>query len=221
MLNKKMKDINFKNYIPTILNDVNPSNQISASTKDVVNSLLNKIGNKISNEAVFLTTHCGGKTVTRRAMTASVRLTLTNEIGKHAISEALKACQKYENSDTGSKSNPTTAAKRARLVLPPSRARNLIEHNSPKGIKISQLAGVYLAGVLEYLTAEIMELAGNVAHDNRKSTITSRHLHLAVRLDDELNTIFGNTGIAGSGVIPNIHHVLLQKPKKKKKKKKK
>jgi len=214
-----MKEINFKNYILTVLNQVLPDTQISisASTKEVVNSLLNNIGNRISNEAVFLTTNCGEKTVTKRAMTASIRLLLTPFIGKHAIKQGLTACKKYEKSDTGSKSNKITTAKRSGLVFPPSRGRNLIEHNAPKGINISQLAGVYLAGVLEFLTADILELAGNVARDNRRTIITPRHLHLAIRLDEEFNMLFGKTGIAGSGVIPNIHAVLLQKKKPKKK----
>jgi histone H2A len=85
--------------------------------------------------------------------------------------------------------------------------------------RMSADAPVFLAAVLEYLTAEIIELAGNAAHDNKKKLITPRHITLAVKNDDELNKLLVGVTIASGGVLPNIHTVLLPKKREGKEKK--
>merc|ERR1711879_1038436 len=85
--------------------------------------------------------------------------------------------------------------------------------------RIGAGAPVYVAAVLEYLCAELLELAGNAARDNKRQRIVPRHIQLAVRNDEELNKLLGNVTITGGGVLPNIHAVLLPASKKNKKKK--
>ena len=70
-------------------------------------------------------------------------------------------------------------------------------------------APVYLAAVLEYLAAEILELAGNAARDNKKTRIIPRHLQLAIRNDEELNKLLGGVTISQGGVLPGIASELL------------
>ncbi|KAJ4922698.1 hypothetical protein JOQ06_024383 [Pogonophryne albipinna] len=103
-----------------------------------------------------------------------------------------------------------TRSSRAGLQFPVGRVhRHLRKGNYAH--RVGAGAPVYLAAVLEYLTAEILELAGNAAGDNKKTRIIPRHLQLAVRNDEELNKLLGGVTIDQGGVLPNIQAVLLPK----------
>ncbi|KAG7269951.1 hypothetical protein CRUP_005568 [Coryphaenoides rupestris] len=103
-----------------------------------------------------------------------------------------------------------TRSSRAGLQFPVGRVHRLLRKGN-YAHRVGAGAPVYLAAVLEYLTAEILELAGNAARDNKKSRIIPRHLQLAVRNDEELNKLLGGVTIAQGGVLPNIQAVLLPK----------
>ncbi|XP_022801991.1 late histone H2A.2.2-like [Stylophora pistillata] len=108
------------------------------------------------------------------------------------------------------KSTSKTRSARAGLQFPVGRIHRFLRKGN-YAERIGAGAPVYLAAVLEYLTAEVLELAGNAARDNKKSRIIPRHLLLAVRNDEELNQLLSNVTFADSGVLPNIQAVLLPK----------
>ncbi|CAH3172831.1 unnamed protein product, partial [Porites evermanni] len=99
---------------------------------------------------------------------------------------------------------------RAGLQFPVGRIHRLLRKGN-YAERVGAGAPVYLAAVLEYLSAEILELAGNAARDNKKTRIIPRHLQLAVRNDEELNKLLAGVTIAQGGVLPNIqasvHHI--------------
>merc|ERR1719147_129551 len=108
------------------------------------------------------------------------------------------------------KSKLMSKSSRAGLQFPVSRiGRYLKKGNYAKLLGAG--APVYLAAVMEYLVAEILELAGNAARDNKKTRIIPRHLQLAIRNDEELNKLLDGVTLAQGGVLPNIEAILLPK----------
>ncbi|KAK1457926.1 histone H2A, partial [Colletotrichum cuscutae] len=110
---------------------------------------------------------------------------------------------------SGSK-NAQSRSSKAGLAFPVGRVHRLLRKGN-YAQRVGAGAPVYLAAVLEYLAAEILELAGNAARDNKKTRIIPRHLQLAIRNDEELNKLLGHVTIAQGGVLPNIHQNLLPK----------
>ncbi|KAK7025675.1 histone-fold-containing protein [Favolaschia claudopus] len=103
-----------------------------------------------------------------------------------------------------------TKSQRAGLQFPVGRIHRYLKQRTQRGFRIGAKAAVYTAATLEYLTAEVLELAGRYIHnspnhdDMRRKRITPRHLQLAIRGDEELDILVRAT-IAGGGVVPFIH----------------
>eukprot|EP00921_Rhytidocystis_pertsovi_P004333 GHVQ01007532.1.p1 GENE.GHVQ01007532.1~~GHVQ01007532.1.p1 ORF type:complete len:156 (+),score=37.54 GHVQ01007532.1:507-974(+) len=120
------------------------------------------------------------------------------------------------------KKAPLSRAARAGLQFPVGRVHRMLKSRISSDGRVGSTAAVYASAILEYLTAEVLEVAGNASKDVKVKRITPRHLQLAIRGDEELDTLIKAT-IAGGGVIPHIHKSLMNKgpvggaPSKKKK----
>merc|ERR1712179_26162 len=86
------------------------------------------------------------------------------------------------------KNKAKSRSARAGLQFPVGRIHRLLRKGN-YAERVGAGAPVYLAAVMEYLAAEVLELAGNAARDNKKSRIIPRHLQLAIRNDEELNKL--------------------------------
>lgn len=113
----------------------------------------------------------------------------------------------------------TQANEKADLIFPVARVLRYMK-NDRLADKISIKSAVFLTTILEYLTAEMLELAGERSADdkkkNKRKMIKPRHISLALNGDEELKEVIGkHVIIPTGGVIPFIHPDLDLKSKKK------
>jgi len=117
---------------------------------------------------------------------------------------------------TATEGKGASRSSKAGLQFPVGRIHRMLKRGN-YAQRVGAGAPVYLAAVLEYLAAEILELAGNAARDNKKQRIVPRHLQLAIRNDEELNKLLGHVIISQGGVVPHINPELLPTKTKEKK----
>ena len=100
-----------------------------------------------------------------------------------------------------------TMGKRTDLMFPVGKVQRLLRRDR-SNVRIGRGAGIVLTAAMEYLTSEILELAGSLAEEAGKKRIVPRHLALALAQDEELSRMLGSSVIHEGGVRPNIHPAL-------------
>jgi len=110
---------------------------------------------------------------------------------------------------------------KAGLIFPVGRVSSLLRKGR-FAKRVSASAGVYAAATLEYLTAELLELAAKSVLASKKKTtrITPRALTLAVRHDQDLGALLKDVTLSKGGVVPSVNKALDSKKKSKKSSKK-
>merc|ERR1719341_1229150 len=119
-----------------------------------------------------------------------------------------KNSQKFSDVTSSASLLRTSLSMRSGLQFPVGRLHRKMKQGCYSK-RVGKGAAVYLAAVLEYLAAEVLELAGNAARDNKRVRIVPRHLLLAVKNDEELDTLTKNATFREGGVLPGINPQLL------------
>uniref|UniRef100_A0A0A9YHB0 Histone H2A n=1 Tax=Lygus hesperus TaxID=30085 RepID=A0A0A9YHB0_LYGHE len=103
---------------------------------------------------------------------------------------------------------------RAGLIFPVGRVGSLLRRGQ-YARRIGTSGATYMAAVLEYLTAELLELSVKAAaqHSKKPRRLNPRIVTLAVRHDDDLGSLLQNVTMSRGGVLPSMNKALVKKQK--------
>ena len=105
---------------------------------------------------------------------------------------------------------------KAGLIFPVGRIGSLLRRGQ-YARRVGASSAVYLAAVLEYLTAELLELSAKVVvQQNKGKRVTPRAVTLAVRHDADLGTLLKDVTLSRGGVLPAVNKALAKKKGSKK-----
>lgn len=169
--------------ITKVLKQIHPDTRISEQAKETTTELIHNVLTAIIKTSPSLSLDDLKKTV---------KEVIPGELAKHALSEAGKALSKYQSSEGPHGIKNVTAI--TNLQLSPVTVKKMIKSMGMDVTDIPVESFIFLAAALEYLMAEILELSGNAASDNRKSTIGNWHIELVLLNDEELTELFTRVG---------------------------
>lgn len=96
------------------------------------------------------------------------------------------------------KKHRRTVSERSGLQFPVSRVRRFMKSKFYSR-RVSVAACVFLTAIMEYLSAEVLEVAGKVILCKKRDCITPTHIFLSVQRDAELNELFKSVTIPEGG----------------------
>ena len=178
----------------------------------VMNSVVTDVFERLMKEARNLATYAKKATVGSKEIEAATKFILPGQLSKHAVAEGKKAVAKFEqvSKDGGKRKKSVSRSSKAGLIFPVGRiARHM--RKARVASRIGAGAPVFVAAVLQYITAEVLDKAKGTLKSGAKR-ITPRSANLGIMSDEELKHVFSEVTIAAGGVEPdNIHTALLGK----------
>ena len=183
--------LNFEVYIKRVVSQVHPTLLLEKRASECLNAIINY-------SLLRLTQTCNTikpedkKTLSPLEIQTAVKLVIPGELSKHGVVEGFMSVNKASSaySKKGSLTEKANLLVSVPRVSSGMRKLSIYERQG-------KYAGVYAAAVLEYLLAEISELAGNITRKKGKKTITVADVKMAINNDEELRHFYKDVIIKG------------------------
>lgn len=200
-----MKEFNYKIGIHKLLKMIHPDSQLSNATLLLINNMILRLAYRLIRASNKILNSVNKKLLSVADISAAVKIIYGDELAKQALIDGNKAITKYKNS----KKIKLAKENHAGLKFKISTTYSLIKKHINKDNSVFEDATIFLTAVLEYITAEILDLSGSLARENKKIQITPRDIFITIENDSELNNMFKGYFL-GTGVIPDINDELLK-----------
>ena len=213
---KRKKTKFFDIYIQKALKQVS-KNEITSNAKQQLNNLLIIIAKLITEKTLYLVEVSKKKTISVKELENSVGILFSGELKNVIIEEGKKSVIKFRENIDEEEKKGFSVQNKIGIIFPPSMCEKFLRKFGNSNIMITVESPVYLASVLEYISAEILDLSSSIASAHNRIRITVRDLEIAIRTDYEFNSFFNKNNIyfIGGGIIPFINPIIKNKNKKK------
>ena len=213
---KRKKTKFFDIYIQKALKQVS-NNEITNNAKQQLNNLLIIVAKLITEKTLYLVEISKKKTISIKELENSIGILFSGELKNVIIEEGKKSVIKFRENIDEEEKKGFSVQNKIGIIFPPSMCEKFLRKFGNSNVMITIESPVYLASVLEYISAEILDLSSSIASAHNRIRITVRDLEIAIRTDYEFNSFFNKNNIyfIGGGIIPFINPIIKNKNKKK------
>lgn len=200
----------FKSYFSKILKGILPDRRLSNDIRSYLDTIMIKTVKELTQKSIKYIQRNKQSTIKARDLDIVIRNSFTGELGKRAVLIANSSIERFKKKNKEKEIKRVSSAKKAGTIVPPSRIKKIMkgENHGEFKVRISESSYIYLASVIEYLTAEIFQLASNICEDEVqeifakanirskseakvRKTITLKNVKEVMRHDRELKKYFG------------------------------
>lgn len=203
-----MKEKSLRLYILRLLKNVNYDIHICSSAMNTIDSMLKLLLNTVINKTILIIKQANKKTITEEELKTSLSIIFPSYIYEMGQSRASLAIATYQLQNNEPKSRQSKAG----IIISVSLIEKYIRQFGQNTFNVSFSAPIFLASFIQEFLIQLFTMIIDITEQDKKTTISDRHLFLGIVRDEQIHHMVKQTGIIliNGGVEPqNIE----QKPK--------